>query len=347
MPRRTVKKSTQRTPYVMQFHRDKTIEKWLTDHGIPFEYEEKVLASSIRMSHSGRVQPRVDIGSRGLVVEVVKRYARSIAKQESTWPPMVFNKEGKWYTPLQGNHRKAAGDSFDTPERMEAGFSSMNVEFYAGYVISTDDEAILWDVATQLNRFNGRPPTEEENLLSALDTHLKFPRRTLQGIAEDFGIKTGTLETHARANVVCDKLAEYGVDASILLEQPSTLKALGKLLAYRQSLIYLTELTIEYGLRISDIDGIASHVRSAETDEERREILDVYYEKLVEREKVPVKRRTSSNQAKQFCSALMRVDNLLTKYPSYGHLGVTTNSEKAKLKDLCIGVVAKMEGLLE
>lgn len=310
----------------MCWHRDERIEMWLTQRGIQFEYESTIPLSRVKLGND-QWQQRVNVGGRTLKEELVSRYATAIDVGDTSWPPLVLNQpKGKDCDILDGMHRRAG-----------IARSKRDVKTIAGYILSTTDEGILWDIASFLNQVNGEPHTKEEAIAIAVATLRRFPTRSHREIARDLRLKEGSIATALRAEKIRDRLVDIGISANGL--QQTALLSIGKLERQEASMRGVADLAVEHRLTVKQVEEIVDEVYPKRNDSTRLEVVEDHRNKLNKEKASPLRRSLSAVNRDRVENALRRVRGALAKTPTMGRMNIHKKEEKEEFKTLCRYVI--------
>lgn len=152
-----------------------SMEAWLTERRIPWEFVPELALTSIDKAASLANQARLE----PVVEDVVERYAADMERGDR-FPPIVVFRRGRVgrVVIIGGNHRAAAAQ--------RAGLASL-----AAYVVDVAGEMVL-RLTYEDNRRHGLPPSEEERVFQAV--HLVDCGATVVEAAQCVGLSVGKVQ---------------------------------------------------------------------------------------------------------------------------------------------------------
>jgi hypothetical protein len=140
-----------------------------------FYLEPGVLISDLDLHSALRAQVRPTVGAEGTLPHLVQRYML-MRQKDGTYPP-----PGICHQLENGRY-----ELLDARQRVEAA-RNLGVTRMPMYVITSDDEEVLWDVALRANdELNGQPPSEEDIEHQILAYKEQFPNAANVAIAALF-----------------------------------------------------------------------------------------------------------------------------------------------------------------
>lgn len=163
------------TPFPSTSEASASIEAWLTERRIPWEFVPDLAIASVDKAASLANQARLE----PVVEEVVERYAADMERGDR-FPPIVVFRRGRVgrVVIIGGNHRVAAAG--------RAGRVSL-----PAYVVDVAGEMVL-RLTYEDNRRHGLPPSEEERVFQAV--HLVDCGATVGEAAQCVGLSVGKVQ---------------------------------------------------------------------------------------------------------------------------------------------------------
>lgn len=169
----------------LETRRDASIEAWLDERKLTYEYNETLPLSRIdraaSLSNQARLEP--------LDEEVVERYAADMERGD-IFPPLVARRSGRKLILIGGNHRTTAA-------------TRANLVSFPVYIVDVDAEGAT-ALTYEDNRRHGLPPSEEERLLQApAPRRHRVVGRQCRFCGRDLGEEARPGDPHRRDGSTC------------------------------------------------------------------------------------------------------------------------------------------------
>jgi hypothetical protein len=235
---------------------DYAAEKHLRDLGLDFEMKI-IRIDDIDRDLSLRNNARV---GEALNVNLALDYAE-LRDKGDVFPASVVSSAPSAslfrYVTQSGNHRTEM-------ERI------LDQEYIQAYVITTDNPSAIDTFARSINRKTGKRQDQKEAMVHALHELQKDDGSTVANVAEQFGLKYGTVSNAQRATETRKTLEDAGVEGAYTLAQDSVLR----LYSLRHSIDVMAAtatLVVKYAVSATVVRDVVVDIALGQNDVEKME----------------------------------------------------------------------------
>lgn len=241
------------------FHYEQFILAHVAKELVGFEPEISLDALDLHSALRSQVRP----GTKdGVLPHLVQRYV--MMRREGLLPPPGIVRD-------LGNGRY---ELLDARQRVESA-KFLGVKTMPFYVLQTDDEQILWQIAVAANNeLNGEPPSQEDVEKQILAYSMQFPSASAVQMALLFKVNEYFVKAVLTQAKVSDRLTALGFkmpadhpdDQDAKHFVPGTLKRLASI-QNDKVLVAAASLVRDAGLRTAEVNTLVSEVNSIRSGE--------------------------------------------------------------------------------